>query len=338
MKILNKSPAEIALKLCAPILRIATEAGFLGTKIGGKSKSIWPKGKKPKICIVYLVSPRKETHTGSAMKKEGISKLDVFTESLKSARKFLPEYPVIIFHEDYTKDDFAKIRGAVEDKKITFAKVDFDLYKRRRNLNQWLKESGAKSGRPAGYQMMCRFFCGVMQSSKQLAPYDYYIRLDHDSFFIEPKKWEAEKLIEKNNFDYMYRSIFRDPVEIESLWKFTKKFAKDNSISLDRFKQLGLLDKNGNYNGLCPYTNFHMAKLDFWKRKDVRKYLNEIEKMDGILKLKWDDATIQAMLLGLFDPVIIEKTDFGYRHNFHYSLQGSLRIRYIQGGRPNDWP
>lgn len=287
---------------------------------------------------MYLVSPRNETHNSWAMKKDGISKIDAFIESLKSARRFLPNYPILVFHEDYTEVDFARIREVAPGADLVFTKVDFDYYKGKRNLNLWLKSSGAVDGRPAGYQMMCRFFSGVVQWSEPLSQYDYYIRLDHDSFFIEPQKWDADKCIEQYGFDFMYRSVFRDLVEIKSLWEFTKKHAVENNLPLDRFRKLGMLDRDGNYNGICPYTNFHMSKLSFWKRKDVRKYLDAIEEIDGILKLKWDDATIQAMLWGLFDPLLVEKTDFGYRHNFHYSLLGSRKIRYVRGGRPNDWP
>ena len=58
-----------------------------------------------KICIVYLVSPRDHIHSGAAMKQDGISKMEVFRESLKTVKNYLPEYPIIVFHEDYTEED-----------------------------------------------------------------------------------------------------------------------------------------------------------------------------------------------------------------------------------------
>lgn len=294
--------------------------------------------KNPKICIIYLVSPRDSTHTDATVKQHGISKMEVFIESLKTVNNYLPKYPILVFHEDYNSNDKKRIQK-VSNSKVKFVKVDFNKYKNIKDLNKWMQTAkGVVKGRHAGYQMMCRFFSGVMQNLPELAKFDYYIRMDHDSFFIKPKKLNLEECIKKYNFDYMYRSVFRDTVELKTLWEFTQNYAKKNNLSLEGFKQLKLLDKNGNFNGISPYTNFHVSKLSFWKREDVKKFLKAVEDVDGIIKLRWDDATIQSILIALFNPIILEKTDFGYRHNFHYSLQYSNKIKYIPRGKPNEWP
>ncbi|MDD3127521.1 MAG: hypothetical protein PHT27_07895, partial [Candidatus Izemoplasmatales bacterium] len=200
------------------------------------------------------------------------------------------------------------LKKVAKDRKLIFVKVNFDLYKGKTNLNDWMKkQKGFIDGRPSGYRMMCRFFCGVMQNSKELKKFNYYIRMDHDSFLIEPNKLNVEESIKKYNFDYMFRSVFTDRKEKDTLWHFTKEYAKKNKLSLDGFKKLGMLDFKGNYNGLCPYNNFHVSKTSFWKRKDVLNYLKEMEEVDGIIKLHWQDANVHAMLLGLFNPVILEK-------------------------------
>ena len=59
-----------------------------------------------------------------------------------------------------------------------------------------------------------------------------------------------------------------------------------------------------------------------------------MEKVDGIIKLHWQDANVHAMLLGLFNPVILEKTDFEYAHNIHYSIIGSLKIKAVENKSP----
>lgn len=296
-------------------------------------KSISNQKKNPKVCIVYLVSPRERMHEKGFMNyPRVVSKLEIFKDSLKTAVKYLPNYPIYIFHEDYTIADKNKVQKYAKDRKLIFVKVNFDLYKGKTNLDEWMKkQKGFVEGRPAGYRMMCRFFCGVMQNSKEVSKFDYYIRLDHDSFFIEPNKLNIENCIKKYNFEYLFRSYFTDRKEKDALWEFTKNFAKRNNLSLEGFKQLGMLDSRGNYNGLCPYNNFHASKVSFWKRKDVSNYLQEMETIDGIIKLHWQDANVHAMLMGLFNPIILEKTDFGYMHNFHYSILGSTKIRFLKG-------
>ncbi len=93
-----------------------------------------------------------------------------------------------------------------------------------------------------------------------------------------------------------------------------------------------MLNRFGEFNGRSPYNNFHISNLNFWKRKDVQKYIKEVEKIDGHILLHWHDTNIHSMLLGLFNATVLEKTDFGYMHNLHYSLPGSLKIKFLKQG------
>ena len=73
------------------------------------------------------------------MKQDGISKFEVFKESLKTAKKYLPDYPVIVFHEDYSDTDIEECDKVMYDcdkvmydcdtdigKELKFIKVDFE--------------------------------------------------------------------------------------------------------------------------------------------------------------------------------------------------------------------
>ena len=299
-----------------------------------------------KICIVYLVSPREHTHTKAAMKKDGISKMEVYQESLKTVKKYLPEYDVITYHEDYTDEDQKACIEAL-GRDIKFVKIDFENHP---NVAEYQKHSWVNGGddgvkgRPWGYRMMCRFFSGVMQSREEIKKYDYYIRLDHDSFFIDPKAGKSlEKFISETDFDYSFRSVFTDNKEKDALWNFTKKYLLANGMykeKVQKMRDLGFLDEQMNYNGTCPYNNYHVCKVSFWQRPDVKKFTDAIEKEHGIVRYHWQDANIHAIIVGLFverDKLLL-RTDFGYRHNFHYSVHGSLGIQYIHNGRENDWP
>ncbi len=308
-------------------------------KLINSKKETTKKIKNPKICVVYLASPRNEVHSDNLFKQKNIPKIDVLIESIKTCKKFLSEYPIIIFHEDFNSQDIKKIMAKSKVKDINFIKVDFKTYKNSKNVAEWLlKQKDAVAGRPAGYRMMCRFFSGVLQRHSAMREFDYYVRMDHDSFLIEPKNLDVVKCAEKYNFDYLYRTTWFDHKEKESIWKFTKQYAKKNYLSLNGFKKLKMLDSTGNFNGLAPYNNFHICKLDFWRRKEVQKFLKEVEKVDGNIKLHWHDTNVHSMLFGLFDARVLEKTDFGYRHNIHYSKMNSLKIKLIPNGKPEDWP
>ncbi|MFA5125920.1 MAG: hypothetical protein WC462_02875 [archaeon] len=285
--------------------------------------------KNPKVCIVYLASPSSHIHTPGFMGlKKTTRKIEILKESLKTAINFLPEYPILIFHEDYTKSDKTSIKKIVKNHKIDFIKVDFKHYKGHSNLDEWMKkQKGFVEGRPSGYRMMCRFFCGLMQNHSALNGFDYYIRMDHDSFFIEPKTLNVEESIKKYNFDYLYRSVWTDHKGKKAIWEFTKKYAKKNNLSLKGFGKLRMLNLVRNFNGRAPYNNFHISKISFWRNPKVKKFLKAIEDENGILVKHWQDTNIHSMVLGLFNATVLEKTDFGYKHNVHYSLLGSLKIK-----------
>ena len=298
-----------------------------------------------KICIVYLVSPRSHVHSSAAMKQDGISKFEVFKESLKTAKKYLPDYPIIVFHEDYTEKDIEECNEVIS-KELQFIKVDFENHPTvtptQREL--WERgEDGGVTGRPWGYRMMCRFFCGVMQNLPEIQEYDYYIRLDHDSFLMDPKPPRSiEEHIREKNFDYSLRSLFIDTKEKDELWHFTKKYLlrHDMPEKIEKLRAFGMLDGNENYIGVSPYNNYHVCRVDFWRRPDVKEFLDAIEKENGIVKSHWQDANIHGLLMGIFidNDKIFMQTDFGYRHNFHYSVLGGKGIEYIHNGKPEDWP
>jgi hypothetical protein len=320
----------------------ATIAGKARMIIGATQKVIHPKPQSsstklanPKICIVYLVSPTKEVHSVGFMGyKTQVRKIDVLNESIKTAVKYLPAYPYLIFHEDYTKADMESVRKAAKGRKVTFIKIDFKHYKNHSNIDEWMKkQKGFVEGRPSGYRMMCRFFSGVLQNHKALDEFDYYIRMDHDSFFIEPKALDVEKSIKETNFDYLYRSVWTDHKEKKGIWEFTKEYAKKNNLSLEGFKDLKMLNHKGEFNGRSPYNNFHISKISFWRSAPVKKFIKAIEDRDGSIKMHWHDTNIHSMLMGLFSATVLEKNDFGYAHNFHYSIQGSLKIKYSDNGR-----
>lgn len=56
---------------------------------------------------------------------------------------------------------------------------------------------------------MCRFFSGILQKYEQLQNYTHYMRLDDDSYFLEPMITQ-EHIHKLLDFDYTYRTLFYD--------------------------------------------------------------------------------------------------------------------------------
>lgn len=271
------------------------------------------------VCIVYLASPRNFTI-------EGHNRYDVLRASVLIVRKVLPHIPVIIFHEDYTEED---MRGLPSG--IVYERIDFTGF-----------ESVYNRSLPSGYGylMMCRFFSGVLQQHPRLQAYTHYLRLDDDSYLLEPYLTKAQ-VNAFLDYDYVYRATFREAKPQQSLYEFTMQFVKHvtrNSTNILQIEQSliarGFLTPDGEYTGIAPYNNFHLSSLRLWNHPIVRQYIQSIESSGGILRHGWLDANIHAMIVFVLAKVVprisvLSYTKFGYCHNRHYCPYGTPHAVYV---------
>lgn len=268
-----------------------------------------------KSCIVYLASPLSFIEPT----QPELSRFEILKTSLRTVKKHLPGLPIIIFHEDYSIPQFDDLKKIIPD--ITFETIDF------KNGG----EGFVYRKREKGYMMMCRFFCGELQNHPLLQSYDYYIRMDDDSFFIPPTLHDRKHLY---THDYTYRSLYFESHDQSTLYLFTKSFLEKKKLSIDyaNLKRVRFLKHDNTYSGLAIYNNFHVATLSMWKNPLVKEYLDLIEKQHGILGKMWLDSNIHGMITFMLAPVCGISVSclglFGYRHNRHFSVWDSSEVAY----------
>jgi hypothetical protein len=242
--------------------------------------------------------------------------------SVQVTRRLFPDTDILVFHEDYTEQEFRALPEVTR-----FVQVDFSGHEQY--LNSSLR-------RPYGYLMMCRFFSGVMQSHPEVTKYTHYMRLDDDSYFTEPHL-TPEKVTEFLRHDYVYRSTFGDPQDQQSLWEFTVDFLRKEgygahieTLKKELRKKHFLYGEM--YTGLAPYNNFHIASQRIWQNPLIQRYIAALEASHGILQKGWMDANVHAMImyaLTLFIGMKIHSdTAFGYRHNLHVSRLGDVGVDF----------
>lgn len=301
-------------------------------------------------CIVYLAS-RLDGY--NSILSTGESRFEMTCLSLKNVTNIL-KIPVIMFHEDFTDKEKQILKNIYEN--ITFEKVDFirpDLEFKQKpcitsgksnNIcickNPHIKNPKDVCFRPKGYLMMCRFFSGIMQKHPALKSYDSYFRFDDDSFFIKPFFNQSQFLKQFENCDYGFRSSFSESQDQTELFNFTKEFCLKNNLKFDSIKRFLVsrnIIKNNKYTGLAPYNNFHYCNLKLWNHPVIQKYINELEKIGGCLIQGWMDANIHGMIIFILMPLLQLKinlvTNFGYRHNRHFSILNQPFIRYLENER-----
>lgn len=272
-----------------------------------------------RACIVYLASPKQFTTLPNG---EGELRLDALRASLSITKQCLPGIDIFLFHEDFTEKDLIDLPSVTLAAQI--------------NLSGFEQFYNPSVRRSYGYFSMCRFFSGVMQNLPCLQNYTHYIRMDDDSFFLQP--YIGVSAIDRMmNYDYVYRSEFVESVDQQSLYDFTlaflRKTAHSPPFTINRVIQ-SLIDRkivvNGRYGGFAPYNNFHVSSLRLWRHPFVLRYITEIERIQGIYRYGWLDANIHAMIVFLLGPLIGTRvttdTNFGYRHNRHMSLINSIAL------------
>lgn len=270
-----------------------------------------------RLCIVYLASPRAFTirNTNGRI----VSRLEVLRRSVEITRRCFPTTDILVFHEDYTPEDKAAMPGVTDWISIDFVTRDVPY-------------ASTNTSRK-GYLLMCRFFCGELQSHPRLQSYTHYMRLDDDSYFMEPFLTE-ESVRPLLAHDYVYRSAFIEFRDQQSLYEFTMRFLARTGVSPIelRMREARLAAQsvvvNGRYAGYAPYNNFHIASLRLWQTPLVQRYLREMDAMGGIFRYGWLDANIHAMILYVLNVTRAHlETSFGYRHNFHVSPLGEMYPR-----------
>ncbi len=268
------------------------------------------------FCILYLASPRK-----FCVDPTNEPRIDLLETSVEIAHRIFPDTDIYVFHEDYTYEEFNRLPGVKQ-----FIQVDFSGL-------EHLRTPGLR--RPYGYLMMCRFFSGVVQANPILQRYTHYMRLDDDSFFMEPYLTE-EKVKSLLTQDYVFRSVFQDTQDQQSLFDFTFRFLSQHGYGQHipklrtELQKRHMMNANGLYTGLAPYNNFHIASFRLWNHPLIQKYVQAVEESAGILKYGWMDANIHSMIifvLCLFiDMQIHHEASFGYRHNRHISRLHSSAV------------
>jgi hypothetical protein len=256
-----------------------------------------------KAVIVYLVRSRARD---IADLKRSLSLLDAnFNDQF--------DYPVFIFHEDFNKRLMEDIRKATRSN-VKFEKVEFEIpdFLNKMEIPEFVYVDEFEF--PIGYRHMCRFFSGLIFQHSALKDYDWYWRLDTDSFLLDKVNYDVFQFMQEHNYMYGYIQILKDePDAVKGLWDITKKYIEDNNIEptfLHKFTP------NGSWDRSYYYTNFEISNLNFWRSDEFMNYFNYLDMSGGIYKHRWGDHVIHLLAIAMFMPEdkVYRFSDISYQH------------------------
>ncbi len=254
-------------------------------------------------------------------------------------------YPIIILHEgDYNERDKIEIvtgiRGECKEL-IKFKEIDkndFEIPEHidKDKLNKSVNTQIVPYWRNKKYRSMCYFW--IKHFIKYCDGYDYIMRLDDDSIIEEPITSDLFKLLNDNNNVYMSNIIHIDcgicNFEMKELFKkiipninnekldklFVKAEISNKQPIYNKLKELYHIVNNIEYDNdnftinmpLMYYNNFFITNTNFWKRDDVLKIIDEIDKSGNIFYYRYGDAPLQTLIVSLLEPEKITRTVFKY--------------------------
>lgn len=271
-----------------------------------------------KNCIIYLLRASDED-------------VQLFIQSIKSLEiNFLPNNPVDIlcFHENDLYEYINLINKSV-DILIKFHEISFEVPSYNKHLNipnffphpthgngpiEW-----GHPGFPMGYRHMCRFYSGEVFNLPILKDYEYYMRMDNDSFILKNVNYNVFDYMKNNNKFYAYIAPavqFDNPKVSEGLWEYSQQWYINNKencilqpiVDIPKYKMY--------------YTNFEICHLNWFKNSLYLEYYKYIDKLGGIYTNRWGDAIIRYLGVNMLmdDNNKYPIHDIAYKHGAVYNI------------------
>lgn len=240
----------------------------------------YPAG-KPKAAVFILAYP---IHCGPSceapMSAPGCTQIVAIKRTLETlAKNFFSkyEYPVVIFHPDWTAAD----RAAAEAKStvpIFWQRIKMDEgtlpeYYERDSVLQYFRskhpqgnvELPNKKMHGYGYRMMCRFFGGLIFHAPLMREFDYYMRLDGGDSRLDHVGNDPFLEMQEKSYGYGFVK-YASTKPVAGLMDSYRHFLHSTAGVVPSQELLKpFVGPGGNYNGKYYYNNFEVVRMSHFR-------------------------------------------------------------------------
>jgi len=290
-----------------------------------------------KPAIVYLAqNTRRDFHYNRDSRRLLEQSLDLLFQNYNS--KF--QHDVLIFHEgDFTEADqrqIAKGRSAIKFHEIHFEPPIFLSGEEIPDVVHGFR---------LGYRNMIRLFAVQLINILQDLDYDWFMRLDDDSFLHSAINYDMFAFMEERGYEYGYRVDVREGNEvaagfgdavhaylaaekkiIPTFFGEHLRYASPREHAKNLIKLLLMRLGSPRQYRILPaieydlwgfYNNFFITKIAFWKRPDVQAFIRHFDRIGGWYKYRWGDAIFQSAAVQIFleKNKVYKFTDWTYQHS-----------------------
>ncbi len=298
-------------------------------------------------CIVYLAqNSKRDPQYGRDSRTLMEKSLDLLYKNYNDQFK----HPIIIFHEgDFEKKDQVEVVSGRSE--ITFHEIHFSIPKflsKAEIPEIWNGQFGM------GHRHMIRFYGLQIFDLLEGLGYDWFFRMDDDSFFHSKINYNLFEYMQGNGFEYGYRVDIKEPLsssygfsdsisaylKAEKITPYTFYDNFENaeetqkadlsvygSVKKTLIKTINWVADKLNYevyqwpatsewNRWGYYNNFFITNIKFWKQPEVQSLLNYFDRVGGAYKYRWNDLILQTVVVQIFlSPKKVHKfTDWTYEH------------------------
>ncbi|KAF8311369.1 nucleotide-diphospho-sugar transferase [Clavulina sp. PMI_390] len=262
-----------------------------------------------------------------------LSRLDSLVQSLSLMQRNIAwkrQWPIILFHDrdfdyelqqkrlfEYMLDLPWSREGALEvQKRVEFIHLDLPfppgvspdicIYKPEIFEDRW-----------PGYHQMCHFFAQSIFNHPRITNLTYYMRLDTDSYILEPLCFDPIHRLHTTNRVYAWNHIKPDAWWVTiGMWNFMDAYVRLHPAIEERlaknkwpwpegredWAEKGVKYAGKGTIGVPGYlNNFEVVKLEAFKRPDVMDFVDEIMKNPRrVYSLRWGDGPIRAATVSMF--------------------------------------
>lgn len=298
-------------------------------------------------CIIYLAqNTQKDPQYGRNSRALLEKSLDLLYQNYNDTFR----HDVLIFHEgDF---DISCQQEIIKGRQqIQFHRVHFDIPSFLDPAEIPEKWDGIYG---IGQRHMARFFCYSVFNILWDLGYDWFMRLDDDSFIHSKINYNLFEFMASNNFAYGYRVMLKEPlrptfgfsemvlayIKAERIkpYSFLKHFDKSRVLNNESYSFKGkvkrhitnVLDKVAEklhhdmnnwpaateWNRRTFYNNFLITRLDFWMQPKVQSFLGYFDRVGGNYKYRWSDHIVQTAAIQIFmrDDRVHQFKDWTYEH------------------------
>ncbi|PWW79451.1 Glycosyltransferase Family 15 protein [Tuber magnatum] len=161
-------------------------------------------------------------------------------------------------------------------------------------------------GGMASYHHMCRFYSGFFYKHELLAKYEWYWRLEPEIKYFCDITYDPFLHMQRQNKTYGFTIAVKELKEtVPNIFRYASAYKRNSNLPTTEA-----------YNMCHFWSNFEIARLDFFRSEKYEKFFETMDRSGGFWTERWGDAPIHSLAAGvLLEPSDIHYfRDFGYRH------------------------